>query len=413
MRSLFPGQFRPSADRFKLLWADCIFAVDANVLLNLYRYSPETRAELERTLSSVKERLFVPHQAAKEFLKNRLGVTVGQAEEYTKAIKAISDLSSILSNKKKHPFLPEEELPKFNSQVEKLVGQLDLQRTLLLNRLISDEILEFIESIFDGRTGDPFDDATLSVLATDGDVRYQNEIPPGYKDGKKDASGDPYRKFGDLIVWKQLIAQAKTTGKSVVFITDDKKEDWWLEQSGRTIGPRTELRDEFIKEVAKDFWMYTVDKFIEEAARIQNTQVSEKVIEEIIQVSNEVQAARTAFSENENSYFRKAITRDEMLDRLRSSERWAAQNSEGFLGLQSYVKGYLGHGGFDYAASFDMIQQLEEEGLVEVYDRQGEGHERSVRAIRLVRPNQFANRPLEGLKSLLDQSQNGGQIDGG
>lgn len=410
MRALFPGQFRPSAEGFQSLWSDCIFAVDANVLLNLYRYSPETRSELERTIASVKERLFVPHQAAKEFLKNRLGVTVGQAEEYTKAIKAINDLSSTLSNKKKHPFLPEAELPKFNSQVEKLVAQLDSQRTLLLNRLISDEILEFIESIFEGRTGSPFDDTTLKSLTAEGDLRYQNEIPPGYKDGKKDASGDPYRKFGDLIVWKQLIAKAKTAGKPIVFITDDKKEDWWLEQSGRTIGPRTELRDEFIAEVNKDFWMYTVDKFIEEAARTQNTQVSEKVIEEIIQVSAEVQAERTAISES--NYFRKAITRDEMLDRLRSSEKWAAQNSEGFLGLHSYVKGYLGHAGFDYSVSFDMIRQLEEEGLIEVYDHRGEGHERSVRAIRLVRPDQFSNRPLEGLQSLLNQSQGGGQGEG-
>lgn len=412
MRSIFPGHFRPSADGFRSLWSDCVFAVDANVLLNLYRYSPETRTELERTLASVRDRLFVPHQAAREFLKNRLGVTVGQAEEYTKAMKAISDLSATLSNKKKHPFLPEAELPKFNSQVGKLVEQLESQRTLLLNRLINDEILEFVESIFEGRTGSPFDDATLKSLTADGDLRYQSEIPPGYKDGKKDASGDPYRKFGDLIVWKQLIAHAKTEGKPIVFITDDKKEDWWLEQSGRTIGPRTELRDEFIAEVAKEFWMYTVDKFIEEAARIQNTQVSEKVIEEIIQVSHEVQVARTAISESEANYFRKAITRDEMLDRLRSSERWAAQNSEGFLGLHSYVKGYLGHAGFDYSASFDMIRQLEEAGLVEVYDHRGEGHERSVRAIRLVQPNQFSNRPLAGLKSLLDQPQNDKQLDG-
>lgn len=410
MRSMFPGQFRPSIEGFKSLWASCIFAVDANVLLNLYRYSPETRMELERTLTSVKERLFVPHQAAKEFLKNRLGVTVGQAEEYTKAIKAINDLSTTLSNKKKHPFLPEAELPKFNAQVEKLVVQLESQRASLLNRLITDEILEFIEATFQERTGSPFDDTTLKALIVEGETRYQSEIPPGYRDGKKDASGDPYRKFGDLIVWKQLIAHAKEVEKPIVFITDDKKDDWWLEQSGRTVGPRTELREEFITEVSKDFWMYTVDKFIEETARTQNTQINEKVIEEIIQVSNEVQAQRTAFSED--SYYHRAITRDEMLDKLRASERWAAQNSEGFLGLQSYVKSYLGHGGYDYSASFDMIRQLEEEGLVEVYDHRGEGHERSVRAVRLIRPTEYSNRPLADLGTLLKQPPSDGEQNG-
>jgi hypothetical protein len=239
----------------------------------------------------------------------------------------------------------------------------------------------------------------LMAIAAEGDIRYQNEVPPGYKDGKKDASGDPYRKFGDLIVWKQLIAEAKTTEKAVIFVTDDKKEDWWLEQSGRTIGPRTELREEFIAEVQKDFWMYTVDKFIEEAARTSNTTVSEKAIAEIIEVRHEVTAERVA--DIDRGYPFKSITREEMLDRLASSERWAAENSGGFLGLVSYVKNYLGHAGYDYADSFEIIRQLQEDGLIEVYDHQGEGHERSVRAIRLVRPGQYANRPLEALGDYL------------
>lgn len=145
--------------------------------------------------------------------------------------------------------------------------------------------------------------------------------------------------------------------------------------------------------------MYTVDKFIEEAARTSNTPVSEKVLAEIIEVRQEVKAERIA--DHDRMYPFKSISREEMLERLTSSERWAAENSEGFLGLTSYVKNYLGNAGYDYATSFDMIRQLQEEGLVEVYDHKGEGHERSVRAIRLVRPGQFANRPLESLGDLL------------
>lgn len=383
MRSMFPGQFRPTSAELNVLWGDCLFVVDANVLLNLYRYSTDTRRELERALHSVRERVFLPHQAAKEFLKNRLSVTAGQAQEYTKAINSINDLTSIISNKKKHPFLPDSELPKFIEQAKASVEHLQVQQTALLDRMTNDEILDFVQVLFNGKTGNPFDEATMIALATEGEIRYQNDVPPGYKDGKKDASGDPYRKFGDLIVWKQLIVEAKNTQKPVVFVTDDKKEDWWLDQSGRTIGPRTELREEFIAEVKKDFWMYTVDKFIEEAARISNTAVSEQVIAEIIEVRQEVKAERIADDARMHSF--KSISREEFLDRLASSERWAAESGDGFLGLVSYVKNYLGHAGFDYASSFDMIRQLEEQGLIEVYDHQGAGHERSVRAIRLVR----------------------------
>lgn len=406
---MFPGQFRPTTEALQALWGDCLFVVDANVLLNLYRYSTETRKELERALTSVKERVFVPHQAAKEFLKNRLVVTAGQAQEYSKAINSINDLAAVISNKKKHPFLPDAELPRFIEHAKKLVEHLEAQQAALLDRLTNDEILEFVQTMFDGKTGKSFDETVLAALVAEGDIRYQNEVPPGYKDGKKDASGDPYRKYGDLIVWKQLIAEAKASEKPVVFITDDKKEDWWLEQSGRTIGPRTELREEFIAGVQKDFWMYTVDKFIEEAARTSNTTVSEKAIAEIIEVRQEVKAERIA--DRDRGYPFKSITREEMLDRLTSSEGWAAANSEGFLGLVSYVKNYLGQAGYDYGESFAMIRQLQEEGLVEVYDHQGAGHERSVRAIRLVRPGQFANRPMETLGDLLKRKLAEGRAD--
>ncbi|MBK6959376.1 MAG: DUF4935 domain-containing protein [Nitrosomonas sp.] len=49
--------------------------VDTNVLLNLYRYSEATRKELQEAITSLDGRIFIPHQAANEFLRNRLTVT--------------------------------------------------------------------------------------------------------------------------------------------------------------------------------------------------------------------------------------------------------------------------------------------------------------------------------------------------
>lgn len=297
MRSIFPGYFRPTDAGYKALWKHGIFVVDANVVLNLYRYSTETRKQLEATLRSLKTRLFIPHQAAREFLRNRLSVTAGQADEYTRAITRLNELAGTLSDRKKHPYLEELELPRFTETVNRLRELLEGQRTALLDRLSNDEILEFVDSIFEDTTGQPFDDAALAALGAEGERRYKARIPPGFKDAKKDESGDPYRKYGDLILWKQLIAYAKENKKPVVFVTDDNKEDWWLEQSGKTIGPRAELREEFIAEVKQDFWMYTVDRFVEEAARFAKTQVSERVIAEIKEVRKEAQTERLAYAE--------------------------------------------------------------------------------------------------------------------
>lgn len=309
MRTTFPGHFQPTEENYTALWKDSLFAIDSNVLLNLYRYSPETKIELERALKSIQERLFIPHQAAKEFLKNRLKVTADQAREYTRAIetltdKNITDLMATLSNNKKHPFLPDTDMSEFTEQVNKLVTKLEHQRDLLLNRLTNDEILEFVQLLLENRTGAAFNETLLDDIASEGDKRFKNEIPPGYLDNKKDAAGDPYRKFGDLIIWRQLLNKAKSDSKSLIFITDDKKTDWWLEQSGRTIGPRPELREEFIATVGQNFWMYTVDKFIEETSRTSTNPVSAEVIAEIIETRQTQQSQPTKQNYDRNvNYF--------------------------------------------------------------------------------------------------------------
>lgn len=288
MKSVFVGYFRYTEKEFSQLWNESIFAIDANVLLNLYRYSAETRKALEQALDAVQDKVFITHQAAKEFLDNRLNETANQAKEYSDAIKTIDELSKNFSKKNRHPFLPEDEFKEFEQYSKKWVSALKRQEELLFAKLTEDEILGFVEKLFSGKTGQPFDTSKLPEIAEEGEKRYEKKMPPGYKDNKKSNTDDPYRKYGDLIVWKQIIEYAVLQNKSVIFITDDKKEDWWLEQSGRTISPRPELIREFHNETNQKFWMYTVDKFIEESARISESPVSIEVIEEIIKISSDV-----------------------------------------------------------------------------------------------------------------------------
>ncbi len=373
MKQAFPGHFRPTEDEFNSLWTRCLFAVDANVLLHLYRYSPHTRQALEQALTSVKDRLFLPHQAAREFLKNRLGVTAGQAGEYTKAITTLSDITRSLTNTKKHPFVFGRELQDLSELTPKLINQLEDQKAALLNRLNNDEVLEFVASLFDGSTGTEFSETELKDIATDGNHRFQHEIPPGYKDGKKDASGDPYRKYGDLIIWRQLIAKAKAWTVPIIFITDDRKEDWWLEQSGRTIGPRTELRDEFINESSTDFWMYTVDKFMEQVAAAANTPVSQEAIDEIIQISEESKSEQaTAQEEDTLKAMRPVQFEEEILGQL--SEFLESHPSEdGAIGLRYFVVNYLGSQNYEINHSYARLNSLAKQGLVQIFQQERSG----------------------------------------
>jgi predicted nucleic acid-binding protein len=209
MRSIFPGHFRPKAQDFNNHWESSVFIVDANVLLNLYRYSEATRKELQDAISSLKGRVFIPHQAASEFLRNRLSVTSDQSKEYTIAIKNIDDLVKKISNKDRHPFISDDKLTELNELSTSIVDNLESQQKALLDKLSNDEILEFIEVTFEGKTGLPYSAEKLPELIDLGEKRYESKIPPGYKDANKDSAEDPTRKYGDLFVWLQTIDYAK------------------------------------------------------------------------------------------------------------------------------------------------------------------------------------------------------------
>ena len=43
------------------------------------------------------------------------------------------------------------------------------------------------------------------------------------------------KKYGDLILWYQIIDKAKESKKPIILISGDVKEDWWLEKNGKRI----------------------------------------------------------------------------------------------------------------------------------------------------------------------------------
>ena len=62
-------------------------AVDANVLLGLYRFLPQTANDVVRVLERLEDRLVVPHQALREFWRHRQRAA-GSSETATKTAAA-------------------------------------------------------------------------------------------------------------------------------------------------------------------------------------------------------------------------------------------------------------------------------------------------------------------------------------
>ena len=140
-----------------------------------------------------------------------------------------------------------------------------------------DEILDSLLILFNGRVGIPLTEDEISDIKEEGKKRYESKVPPGFCDNNKSES----EKYSDLIIWKEIINYSKSNKKNIIFITDDKKEDWFYTVKGETIGPRLELSIEFEKETECSFYLYTMDQFLELSKEVSKPALRQSVIDEI------------------------------------------------------------------------------------------------------------------------------------
>lgn len=263
MKAKFIGFFRPNDEEVKALWRNAIFVFDTNILLNLYRYSNETKEEFYKILNEIRNRIWLPYQAASEYFNRRLKVIHEQENAYEEMLKNLKSVINEFKQPRKHPFLQEATFENLEKIINEVSLELENNKTIVTSQINNDSILEKLEDFFKENIGDEAPKEYLDSLIKEGINRFKNKIPPGYKDSeKKEQSPDDTKKYGDLIIWKQIIEKSKTSGKDIIFITDDRKEDWWLISNNKVIQPRPELIKEFNIETGHRFYMYQPDKFL-------------------------------------------------------------------------------------------------------------------------------------------------------
>jgi len=304
MKAKFPGYFRLSKTASNKLWDEGLICLDASVLLDSYRYSESTREELLKLLGRLRNRLWIPHQAAQEFLDNRCGVIWSQAEAYQDSQKQLESIERSFKSSRGHPFLSDAMLKEVSKLFEKVKGHLQSRQQELEKLIIADPIQDAIVALVEGKIGEPFSPQRMTEIKAEGEERYKTKIPPGYLDKDKPEE----KKCGDLIVWLQLIEQAKRSKKGITFVTSDTKDDWWWTFKGKTLGPRPELVAELRLQAGADLQMYSVDSFIQHASEKVGTRVKPEAIKEVREISDERRRFRErAFRER----FAKNLARSE------------------------------------------------------------------------------------------------------
>ncbi len=252
-----------------------MFSVDANVLLNVYRYSRDTREELVSFLEKIAHRLRLPYQFGLEFARNRCNVIMQQVENHKKVERELRKIhQEIFASPSRHPYLQEPHLGNFDSMLAALT-----EGCQEMNQLITrDPFLDRMLAAFEGKLGSAPSTTNLEDLYKEAKERFNLKIPPGYEDLKTKKEPEAY---GDFIGWRQLMDIAKEINKDMILVIDDIKEDWWQRIHGQTLGPRPELLSEFSEKTGQRLYLYTSDNFLRYAKESGVAEISETVIVEV------------------------------------------------------------------------------------------------------------------------------------
>ncbi len=246
-----------------------IVCFDANILLNLYRYEREVRDQVISLINSVKNKekfnIWLPYHAALEFNVNRKKV-IKQSnsriddirKQFIKFKKDVRNASNI-GGKRGGLFDLNNELSSSFDNIHMI-----LERHRKNTKIESkDKIVDIIFDIFDGYVGTPFSKEDMELLVSEAEWRYRKNIPPGFEDAGKTnlitfngMSVDC--KFGDYIIWKEMLEKSNKDGLPVILVSDDVKSDWRCNEYNRV---KPELINEFLYHTGNHFYSMSIIDF--------------------------------------------------------------------------------------------------------------------------------------------------------
>lgn len=314
MDDLFNGFYDLPDSELKKIWTkpETLFVFDTNVLLNLYGYAEKTRSDFFNLIEkSILEQIWLPYHVGLEYQRNRLNVIRNEKKvfadihNYLEAIEKSVKLDKInhLKLEQRLPIIKDKTIELHENifkEIENYKKEVESQNKKQPDVRSTDKIRKKIDKLFNKKMGNkPKNQAWLNKIYEDGKTRYENKTPPGYMDKKEKENEENYTysaltytpMYGDLIVWEQIIEKAMEESiKSVVFITDDSKEDWRFSinsNGNKLMGARAELREEICRRSnINNFAILTSFEFLDKGKDISAVEIDKDSISEIEKLFN-------------------------------------------------------------------------------------------------------------------------------
>lgn len=329
MKNLFPGHYLPTPE-FNEALPEALIVFDTNVLLNFYEWAPNTQAKSFAMLRKAKNQCWLPYHVALEFHRNRTGRVERTVKGHRDAIKKVTTaVNDVLRD------IRAQDVFRQSPDTAGLLDALHTAGSALTTHLTStlkalpqtssdDPVNQFVGELFDGRVGPHPTQAKINEINDKGKKRYESKHPPGVTDANKEGFKYMDREtmysgvYGDLYIWMQTLDHVATQDgkKHLIFVTDERKKDWWAKGEGGTPTPAPELVHELALHAAGwKLWMFGSPEFFQLLSAASGDELSAADLAEIEEAAVSTETGfdsledEAASKQPGNSYIRASVVR--------------------------------------------------------------------------------------------------------
>ncbi|MGO3168697.1 PIN-like domain-containing protein [Senegalia sp. (in: firmicutes)] len=277
-----------------------LIVLDTNFLLDIIQNPTNIAQRYIEALEKVKNNIYIPYLVALEFNFRKSGI---KKEKHYNINKYKDKVKNTLEKLKKdisdHDLINIKKNTKdFSSELLKEVENFENKILNMLDKKVSIAITEEENTIYkrlidiiENKIGEEYSQNWIDEIEEEGQKRYTEKLPPGFNDEIKEdteVSSRRYnnicyqRKFGDLIIWKDIINHSKNKpklGSKIIYVTNDgqsnKKSDLLYKVKDLIIGPHIYLMNELQKESQKELYVLSNLRFIQLATELSDLQIEE------------------------------------------------------------------------------------------------------------------------------------------
>lgn len=301
LRKIYPvseGLFSTSQKPLKEITDTALVSFDTNVLLRPYLLKENTFlkiGDIYRKLAN-EGRVVITGHVAREFSKHRdskiadIIVALENASSGARSPLAVFPMLSELEeykNCESSSKKAEKAASDFQKDVRKLVALVSGWRG-------DDPVSAIYRDVFtpDRVVDIDIDQDGESKIVSDAKWREENRVAPGFQDDR----------IGDLLIWKTLLDSGRKFGRDLIFVTNDQKNDWWVQGNGKALFPKRELIEEYrASSGGREVHLMTFAQFLAEF------DAGEEVVDAVKAVDAEASEAESA-SRIANMIWSKALT---------------------------------------------------------------------------------------------------------